>query len=83
MFSVSLLIGYLIWFPFAYTLQVKFVFNTKWDFSRLGGYALTQVANLFINLFASRSLRESRNYEYGHEIYGHMADRLGLSYVVE
>ena len=48
-FSVSLLIGYLIWFPFAYTLQVKFVFNTKWDLSRLGGYALTQVANLFIN----------------------------------
>ncbi len=48
-FSVSLLIGYLIWFPFAYTLQVKFVFNTKWDLSRLGGYALTQVANLFVN----------------------------------
>lgn len=48
-FSVSLLIGYLIWFPFAYTLQVKFVFNTKWDWSRLGGYALTQVVNLFVN----------------------------------
>ncbi|MBQ9730683.1 MAG: hypothetical protein IJV94_00990 [Bacilli bacterium] len=48
-FSVSLLIGYIIWFPFAYTLQVKFVFNTKWDWSRLGGYALTQVVNLFVN----------------------------------
>lgn len=48
-FSVSLLIGYVIWFPFAYTLQVKFVFNTKWDWSRLGGYALTQVVNLFVN----------------------------------
>ena len=48
-FSVSLLIGYVIWFPFAYTLQVKFVFKTKWDFSRLGGYVLTQVANLFMN----------------------------------
>ena len=39
----------IIWFPFAYTLQVKFVFQTKWTFSRLGGYALTQVANLFMN----------------------------------
>jgi putative flippase GtrA len=48
-FSMSLLIGYLIWFPFAYTLQVKFVFNTKWDWSRLGGYALTQIVNLFVN----------------------------------
>ncbi len=48
-FSVSLLIGYLIWFPFAYLLQVKYVFVTTWSWRRLGGYALTQVANLFMN----------------------------------
>jgi putative flippase GtrA len=48
-FSVSLLLAYVVWFPFAYTLQVKVVFNTKWDWSRLGGYALTQVVNLFVN----------------------------------
>ena len=40
-------------------------------------------ANLFINLFASRYLRESRNYEFGHYLYEYMADKLGLSYVVE
>ena len=40
-------------------------------------------ANLFINLFASRNLRESRNYFFGHNLYEHAAERLGLSYVVE
>lgn len=48
-FSISLLIGYVIWFPFAYLLQVKYVFKTSWSLKRLGGYALTQIANLFMN----------------------------------
>ena len=48
-FSIALCLGYIIWFPFAYLLQVKFVFNSTWEWKRLGGYVVTQIANLFMN----------------------------------
>lgn len=47
--DISLTIGYLVWFSFAYLLQVKFVFNTTFNIKRYLLYPLTQVPNYLIN----------------------------------
>lgn len=46
---VPLLLGYIIWLPFAYSIQVKFVFQTSWEKKRFLIYPLTQIPNYGIN----------------------------------
>lgn len=46
---VGLLVGYLIWFTFAYFIQIKFVFNTSFDVKRFIIYPFTQIPNFLIN----------------------------------
>ncbi|MDY4788397.1 MAG: GtrA family protein [Bacilli bacterium] len=47
--DISLTVGYLIWFTFAYLLQVKYVFNTNFNIKRYLLYPLTQIPNYLIN----------------------------------
>jgi putative flippase GtrA len=47
--DVPLVLGYIIWFPFAYLLQVYLVFRTKFDWKRFFIYPTTQIPNYLIN----------------------------------
>ena len=47
--DIPLVLGFLVWFPFAYFLQIKFVFNCKFEWGRFLLYPLTQIPNLLIN----------------------------------
>ena len=47
--DIPLLIGFLVWFPFAYFLQIKFVFKCKFEWVRFLIYPLTQIPNLLLN----------------------------------
>lgn len=46
---IPLIGGYLIWFPFAYLIQVHFVFKTEFDIKRFFIYPTTQIPNYLIN----------------------------------
>lgn len=46
---VSLLVGYLIWFSFAYLIQIKFVFRSRFVLKRFIAYPFTQIPNFLIN----------------------------------
>lgn len=48
-FDLSLTFGYLIWFPFAYKLQVSYVFKTKFSWNRFFVYPFTQIPNYLVN----------------------------------
>ena len=47
--DISLLIGYLVWFTFAYLIQVKFVFDSHFEWKRYLIYPLTQIPNYLLN----------------------------------
>lgn len=46
---IPLIVGYIIWFPFAYLIQVYFVFRTQFDIKRFFLYPTTQIPNYLIN----------------------------------
>jgi putative flippase GtrA len=48
-FDIPLVLGYLLWFPFAYLLQVYLVFRTVFDWKRFWIYPTTQIPNYAIN----------------------------------
>lgn len=48
--DIPLVIGYLIWFTFAYFIQIKFVFNSTFEWKRYWTYPLSQIPNLLLNL---------------------------------
>ena len=47
--DLSLVIGYLVWFTFAYLIQVKFVFNSHFEWKRYLVYPFTQIPNYLLN----------------------------------
>lgn len=47
--DLSLAIGYLVWFTFAYLIQVKFVFNSHFEWKRYLIYPFTQIPNYLLN----------------------------------
>jgi len=47
--DLPLTIGYLIWFTFAYLIQVKFVFKTKFYWKRYCIYPFSQIPNYLLN----------------------------------
>jgi putative flippase GtrA len=49
--DLSLTVGYILWFTFAYLLQVHFVFQTEWSWPRFALYPLTQIPNYGLNQF--------------------------------
>lgn len=48
-FDMPMNYGFLVWFTFAYYLQIKFVFKCDWNWKRYFIYPLTQIPNLIIN----------------------------------
>lgn len=47
--DLPLTLGYLIWFSFAYLIQIKFVFNSRFELKRYLIYPLSQIPNYLIN----------------------------------
>jgi putative flippase GtrA len=47
--DLPLTIGYLIWFSFAYLINIKFVFKSRFEVRRYLLYPLTQIPNYIIN----------------------------------
>ena len=47
--DIPLTLGYLIWFSFAYLLQVKLVFRTQCELKRYLAYPLSQIPNYALN----------------------------------
>lgn len=48
--DIPLVLGYLCWFTFAYFIQIKFVFNSTFEWKRFWAYPLSQIPNLLLNL---------------------------------
>lgn len=48
--DIPLILGYLCWFTFAYFIQIKFVFNSTFEWKRFWAYPLSQIPNLLLNL---------------------------------
>lgn len=47
--DTPLTIGYLVWFSFAYLIQIKFVFNSRFELKRYLIYPFSQIPNYLIN----------------------------------
>ena len=47
--DMPIIYGFLVWFTFAYYLQIRFVFHCKWDWKRYCIYPLTQIPNMLLN----------------------------------
>ena len=47
--DLPLTIGYLVWFSFAYLIQIKYVFNSRFELKRYLIYPLSQIPNYLIN----------------------------------
>lgn len=48
--DIPLVLGYLCWFTFAYFIQIKFVFDSTFEWKRFWAYPLSQIPNLLLNL---------------------------------
>lgn len=49
--DMPIIYGFLVWFTFAYFLQIKFVFKCHFEWKRFLIYPLTQIPNIIINQF--------------------------------